>query len=159
MRYLDVTYPDINNGLGFRVTVWVAGCTHQCPGCHNPWTWDYNQGEKDVWNRIKEGMDKPYIKGLTVSGGDPLCQSNESLTELKELLVKVKEEWPDKDIWLFTGYRYEEIKDKEECMDVLKLVDVLVDGPYVKKKRDTTLAFRGSSNQRILRLTEGKIVE
>lgn len=151
MRYLNITHPDVNNGLGCRVTLWVSGCSHKCPGCHNQGTWDYNIGSplKNAWKEIKEQLEKSYIKGLTVSGGDPLAQSEESLNELYLFLKKVKKTFPSKDIWLYTGYVMDEINKDENKWKILEFCDVVVDGPYVKDLRDTTLPFRGSSNQKI----------
>ncbi len=158
MKIVNITSPDVNNGVGFRVTMWVAGCSHHCRGCHNPETWDYNQGKalRDVRKDLYEQLDKSYIKGLTLSGGDPLDQSNLSLLELYLLLRQIKKKFPEKDIWIYSGYTYEDIlKDKFKKL-VLSQCDVLVDGPYKYALRDTSLAFRGSSNQRIIYLNKEK---
>ena len=154
MRYINVTSPDINNGTGCRVTVWVAGCSHKCKGCHNPQTWDYEQGETDIWNDLSERLSKPYIKGVTFSGGDPLSQSDENLQELDNLIDRIKSEFPDKDIWLFTGDVYEEAIKNPLKSKIISKCDVIVDGPYLFYLRDTSLAFRGSSNQRIILINE-----
>lgn len=154
MRYVEVTSPDINNGTGCRVTVWVAGCSHCCKGCHNPQTWDYNQGETDVWDRIAEKLSLPYIKGVTFSGGDPLSQNESSLKQLLALIGRIKTMFPEKDIWLFTGDIYEEAIQNPLKQAIIDECDVLVDGPYKYYLRDTSLAFRGSSNQRIIFINE-----
>ena len=154
MKILNITSPDVNNGTGFRVTLWVAGCSHHCRGCHNPESWDYNQGKslrevrKDLFNKL----DKSYIQGLTLSGGDPLAQSRKSLLELYFLLRRIKKKFPNKDIWIYSGYTHEEILQDKFKKLVLSQCDVLVDGLYRYALRDTSLPFRGSSNQRIIYL-------
>lgn len=153
MKYLKITSPDIENGPGCRVTLWIPGCTHKCPGCHNAWTADYNQGQeftKDTFEELCSILDKPYIKGLTISGGDPLDQDDQTLIDLIQLCFDIKLEYPTKDIWLYTGYYKDDLKDKQ--IELLNYIDVLVDGPFEIDKRDTTLPFRGSSNQRIINL-------
>lgn len=154
MRVVNITSPDVNNGEGFRTTLWVAGCNHHCRGCHNPDTWEYKQGKalRDVSKDLYDKLDKSYISGLTLSGGDPLDQSKVSLIELYLLLKRIRKKFPNKNIWIYSGYTYEEIlKDKFKKL-VLSQCDVLVDGPYRYALRDTSLAFRGSSNQRIIHL-------
>lgn len=153
MKYLKITSPDIANGPGCRVTLWIPGCTHKCPGCHNAWTADYNQGEeftKDTFEELCSILDKPYIKGLTISGGDPMDQDEQTLIDLIQLCFEISLEYPTKDIWLYTGYYKDDLKDKQ--IELLNYIDVLVDGPFEIDKRDTTLPFRGSSNQRIINL-------
>ena len=158
MRILNITSPDVNNGAGFRVTLWVAGCSHHCKGCHNPETWNYKQGKtlRDVRKDLFEQLDKQYIQGITLSGGDPLAQSKISLIQLYFLLRKIKRKFPHKDIWIYSGYTYEEIMQDSFKKLVLSVCDVLVDGPYKYSLRDTSLAFRGSSNQRIIYLNDYK---
>lgn len=153
MRYLAITNPDINNGTGCRATLWIPGCKRNCPGCHNQWTHDYNQGEeftKDTFDNLVSILNKPYIKGLTISGGDPLMQSDEVLVDLLQLVHDIKEVCPTKDIWLYTGYYKEELQGIQ--LEILDYIDVLVDGPFVIDLKDTTLPFRGSSNQKIHKL-------
>ena len=150
MRFVAITQADVNNGNGCRTTLWAAGCNHHCPGCHNSWTWDYNQGKNwvDIKDRLYKNLSKPYIKGLTLSGGDPLDQSPDDLEDLIYILSTIRKDFPDKDIWLYTGYVYEDLNDLQR--KVLENVDVLIDGPYIQEQRDITLPFRGSKNQRIL---------
>ena len=150
MRFVAITQADVNNGNGCRTTLWIAGCNHHCPGCHNSWTWDYNQGKHwaDIKDRLYKNLSKPYIKGLTLSGGDPLDQSPDDLEDLICILSTIRKDFPDKDIWLYTGYVYEDLNDLQR--KVLEKVDVLIDGPYIQEQRDITLPFRGSKNQRIL---------
>ena len=154
MNYISITNPDINNGLGCRVTLWVAGCSHHCKGCHNPETWEYNQGKPldEAYDGVAAALRKPYIKGLTLSGGDPLSQSDDSLRELYDFLVRIKHDFPDKDIWIFAGEYYEEAVQHDIKKKILDLCDYMVDGPYVCQQRDLSLAFRGSRNQNIIRL-------
>lgn len=154
MKYLKITSPDIENGPGCRVTLWIPGCTHKCPGCHNTWTADYNQGhefDEDAYNELKSILDKPYIKGLTISGGDPMDQDDQTLIDLIQLCFEIGLEYPTKDIWLYTGYYKEDLKGEQ--LMLLNYIDVLVDGPFEIDKRDTTLPFRGSTNQRIINIT------
>lgn len=153
MNYISITSPDINNGTGCRVTLWLAGCTHNCPGCHNPETHNYKAGrvfDKEAENVLFEKLSKSYIKGLTVSGGDPLDQSNDTLNELKNLLKRIRKKFPKKDIWLYTGFEYKDLNKTQ--LDILDYVDILVDGPFKQNLQDTTLPFRGSLNQHIIEL-------
>lgn len=153
MKYLKMTSPDINNGPGCRVTLWLPGCSRNCPGCHNAWTHDYNQGDEftqDTFDELCELLDKPYIAGLTISGGDPLMQNDDVLTDLLQLVYEVKEKYPTKTIWLYTGYWLNELNGIQ--LDILKYCDYLVQGPFEMHKKDTTLPFKGSSNQSITKL-------
>lgn len=156
MRYLKITTPDINNGTGCRVTLWLPGCPWKCKGCHNEWTHEYNQGK--VFDPMTEfdlfyELYKPEISGLTISGGDPLAQSDQTLNELLEFVKRVKNVFKDsKTIWVYTGYKIEELNELQ--LEILRHCDVLVDGRYDKDLRDITLAFRGSSNQRIINLKD-----
>lgn len=156
MRVLTLTTPDIENGTGNRVTLWVAGCSRKCPGCHNPHTWDYNQGSElfseEVLNRLYNEVDKPYIKGITISGGDPLDQSEESKKELLHFIKKFKVKFPMLDIWIYTGALYEDLMNDDISREILVWCDVLVDGPFIQERKQLDLAFRGSDNQRIIDL-------
>lgn len=147
MKYLNITSPDVNNGTGCRVTLWLAGCKKHCLGCQNPSTWNFNQGKEVTGETIEELtkiLEKPYIKGLTLSGGNPTDNSEEDLVWL---LQKIKTRFPEKDIWLYSGDTLETLKETKS--KVLELIDVLVDGEFRLGERDTSLAFRGSRNQRI----------
>lgn len=153
MKYSEITYPDVNNGEGCRVTLFVSGCSHRCKGCHNPETWNFDFGKDfndDVKNRLFEIVSKPYIKGLTLSGGDPLDSYDDVLNLVKEFRKHFGEL---KDIWLYTGYMIDDLLDlnKEEILDY---IDVLVDGKYDESQRDVSLPFRGSRNQRIIKIKE-----
>lgn len=148
MRFHNITYPDVNNGEGCRVTLWVAGCTHHCKGCHNPQTWSFKSGREfteDIKNKLYNVLKLPYIKGITLSGGDPL----DSFDDIFELVKDIKNSFNDKDIWLFSGYTLEDIQNSDKNI-ILEYIDVLVDGEFKEELKDLSLKFRGSSNQRIL---------
>lgn len=135
------------NGDGLRVVLWVAGCTHCCKGCQNPLTWDPDGGllfDETAKAEIFEQLDKAYISGITFSGGDPLHTSNR--LEVRNLMEEIKEKYPDKTIWLYTGDVWENIWS----YPVMKYVDVLVDGEYIEELRDINLCWKGSSNQRVI---------
>ena len=147
MKYLNITSPDVNNGLGCRVTIWISGCNKKCKGCHNPETWDFMKGKEVTEETIEELgkiLKKPYIKGLTLSGGNPTDSPKE---ELLWFLSEIKRRFPDKDIWLFSGDELEELKKK--MPEILNYIDFLVDGEFKIEERDLTLTFRGSRNQTI----------
>lgn len=155
LRILDITAPDINNGNGIRVTLWVAGCNHQCKGCHNQWTWNFNQGkpflenQDEILNKLSDWLSRDYVDGLTLSGGDPLCQDSNGLNEIQLLINWVRRNYPDKTIWLYTGYVIEDLNEKQK--KITDSVDVIVDGPYKEELRDIAhCPFRGSTNQRII---------
>lgn len=158
MNVLTLTSPDIENGLGCRVTIWVAGCNRKCPGCHNPHTWSYNQGKpllsEDVMNKIFNECSYDYIRGLTISGGDPLDQPKESLKELFEFIKIFKSRFPKKDIWIYSGGIYEDLIKNDIIKEILSYCDVLVDGPFIQSKKELDLSFCGSSNQRIIFLNK-----
>lgn len=160
MRLLTITTPNSENGTGCRVTLWFAGCSNHCEFCQNKHTWDYNQGlyiwDKNVLDKIYEEVDKDYIAGITLSGGDPLSQPNDNLKDLIKFLKKFKEDFPNKNIWVYSGSTYEDLCQNSLKKDVLDLCDILVDGPFIKDLYDPDLAFRGSSNQRIIDLTKTK---
>jgi len=153
LRILDITAPDINNGNGIRVTLWVAGCKHYCKGCHNQWTWNFDQGkyfDKEIIDKLSEWLSRDYVQGLTISGGDPLCGDEDGLYALKQLIYWVRDKYPTKDIWMYTGFVYEELEGLQK--EVAELCDVLVDGPYKEELRDIAhCPFRGSTNQRIIK--------
>lgn len=167
MKVLTITTPDIENGLGCRVTIWIAGCNRHCQGCHNPHTWNYNQGKElfsdEVLEKIMTEVDNDYIQGITLSGGDPFDQDEESLKELLEFIKHFKFKYPNKDIWVYSGGLYEEFMKNDTIRDILIWCDVLVDGPFIQEKKILDLAFRGSTNQRMIDLKKSlysnKIVE
>lgn len=151
MNISGIIYDSVVDGEGIRNTLFISGCLHHCHGCHNPQTWDFNYGYEFTKEKqkefIKKCKDNPLLDGITISGGDPIYSSKELIPFLKEY----KKENPTHTVWLYTGFKYEDIKDNE----ILKLIDILVDGEYVEDLRDITLAFRGSSNQRIIKLEKG----
>lgn len=148
MNYAKITTADIANGAGVRVTLWTQGCSHHCPECQNPQTWDSAGGQPFVEETMQELLDllRPdYIRGLTFSGGDPLFIQNRLIVGY--ICERVRAEFGDtKDIWMWTGYTWDEIKS----WDHLHYVDVLVDGPYIKDQRDISLPWAGSRNQRVI---------
>lgn len=157
MRFHKITYPDVENGLGCRVTLWISGCSHRCEHCHNKETWDFESGN-GFNNNIKEKLfsvlSLPYIKGLTLSGGDPL----DSYADVLELCKEVKNKFPNKDIWLYSGY---ELKNFEELGfgEIVGYVDYIVDGEFKYELADRSLAFRGSSNQIIWEKKNGNFIK
>lgn len=161
MNYIGITKTDIANGEGVRCVLWVSGCTVRCKGCHNPETWDFSAGQPfdtSVLGEIVGILKRPWIQGLTISGGNPLEYQN--LPDIYNICKTVKELCPDKDIWLYTGYELRD-RDFDTTVDIgwdnallmnfiLSKCDVVVDGPYVEALRDVSLRFRGSSNQRLI---------
>ena len=149
------------NGDGIRVSLWVSGCSLHCKGCQNPQTWRFNSGipfDKNALQELYEALDKPYIQGLTLTGGNPM----DNMPEILHICRTVKERFPNKDIWLYSGYTFEEIQSWEIGVYILDYVDILVDGPYIEEQRNTSLQWRGSSNQRVINVKEtlkqGKII-
>ena len=151
MNYHNIKTDDMLNGDGLRVTCWVSGCSIGCFNCYNPQTWDFNSGipfTEETMQEILEDLSKPYIKGLTLSGGHPLDPQN--APKVLEIVKRVKMVFPNKDIWIYSGYVWEDIIKDDILKEILKRTDVLVDGAYIDELRDISLAFRGSSNQRII---------
>ena len=147
MRYHDITKDDMRNGPGLRAVLWVSGCEHHCPGCQNPVTWDPEDGlvfDEKAHDELMDILGRDYISGLTLSGGDPLYPGNRDA--VLSLCREVKSAYPDKTIWLYTGYDYEDIRD----LEIMQYIDVLVDGRYEEDKRDVLLHWKGSSNQRVI---------
>lgn len=151
MNYHNITKCDLKNGEGIRVVLWVSHCEHYCTNCHNPQTWNEESGilfDEYAKNEIFEELEKDYVSGLTLSGGDPLSTINRE--EILQLLKDVKKFYPNKNIWCYTGYNYEEIKDLEH----LNYIDVLVDGRFVESLSIPTPMWRGSYNQRVIDIKE-----
>ncbi len=147
MQYHNITKDDMLNGDGLRVVLWVAGCGHASPGCHNPITWDENGGlpfDEAAKEEIFAELSKDYVAGVTFSGGDPLYPANRE--QVGALASEIHERFPEKTIWLYTGYRWEQIAD----LPFLDAIDVLVDGPFIEAQKDTQLHWRGSANQRVI---------
>ncbi len=151
MNYAEIKKVDIANGPGVRVSLFVSGCRNHCKGCFNPETWDFDYGRpftRETEDEIIEALRPSWIQGLSILGGEPTEEENAAI--LIPFLKRVRAVLPDKDIWLYSGYTYEALRDKE----ILTLADVLVDGPFLLELKDAGLAFRGSRNQRIIDLKE-----
>lgn len=169
MNYADIKQYDVANGLGVRVSIFVSGCTHHCKNCFNQETWDFQYGkpftEQEV-EQIMKYLEPDYVSGLSVLGGEPFEPVNQE--GLLPLLKKVKEVYPEKDIWCYTGYLYdrqilgEMCQDSQTAREMLSYIDILVDGRFVEEKKNLNLKFRGSENQRIIdvkaSLASGEVV-
>lgn len=157
MNYAAIKTHDIANGPGVRVSLFVSGCTHHCEGCFNPETWDFHYGQPytaETEQEILDACDKPYIRGLSLLGGEPFEPANQKA--LLPLLRRFRERFPDKTVWCYSGYNYEldmltgQLGDWAVTKEMLGLLDVLVDGEFVLDQKDLNLRFRGSANQRII---------
>lgn len=168
MRFGAIKKRDIANGIGVRVVLFVSGCTHHCKGCFQPETWSFDYGQdytKATEDEIIEALRPSFIDGLTLLGGEPFEPQNQA--ELVKLLRRVRTELPEKTVWAFSGYTFEELtgESRARCQvtdEMLSMVDVLVDGEFVEEKRNISLQFRGSENQRLIdvpsTLADGQIV-
>jgi len=147
VNYCGLKKIDIADGPGVRVSLFVSGCRNHCPGCFQPETWDFDYGEpftKKTEDEILDALRPEWIQGFSILGGDPMEPENAGV--LAPFLTRLRKELPEKDIWLYTGYTYEDVSDAE----ILSFVDVLVDGRFIESQRNPSLAFRGSANQRII---------
>lgn len=147
MNYLKITKDDLLNGEGVRVTLWVSGCSHHCQNCHNPETWNEKAGQLFDSKAIQEiynELSKPYISGLTLTGGDPLYPKNRET--IGDLVKEVKRRFPNKNIWLWTGYKWNEIKG----LSFIKYIDILVDGEFFQTLYSPNLMWKGSKNQNVI---------
>ena len=169
MNYGAIKNCDIANGVGVRVTLFVSGCRNACEGCFQPETWSFSYVEEfteEIENKIIAMLEPSYIRGLTILGGEPFEPENQE--RILPLVKRVRETYPLKDIWMFSGFTFEEMHDKNmRCCtpftdEILTQIDVLVDGRFVLAKRNLSLQFRGSENQRIIdipsTLAEGRII-
>ena len=170
MKYGQIYYNDVANGVGCRTAFFVSGCTHHCKGCFNEVTWDFNYGEdytKEVEDEIVESLKPGYIDGLTILGGEPMEVVNQK--EIRPLLERIKKEVPKATIWIYSGYTFEELTDptnkrchSEDTEAILGMLDVLVDGEFIQDQKNLMLRFRGSANQRVIdvpsTLKSGEIV-
>ena len=169
MNYANIKFTDISNGIGVRTSLFVSGCTHHCKGCFNPETWDFGYGKeytKETEEKIIESLKPPFIAGLSLLGGEPFEPENSG--ELAALCKKVKEKYPEKTIWCYSGYLFDKdmlsgkLSGVKSTRELLEQIDVLVDGEFVLSQKDISLKFRGSANQRIIdvpaSLSEGRIV-
>lgn len=152
MRYAAIETNDYINGEGICVSFWVQGCPHRCEGCHNPESWDFAGGQElpnDYrGNIIKAISENGITRNFSILGGEPLCLENIDLTY--EIIETVRTAYPNIKIFLWTGYCLEDIKENSMIQKILNKIDVLIDGPFIKEKRNITLKLRGSTNQRIL---------
>lgn len=163
MRYAQIRSLDISNGEGIGVSLFVQGCPFHCRNCFNPETWDFNGGEKwteETKNKFLKLIDRPYIKRVSLLGGE--CLAEQNLNDVLSLVQEIRISFPEKTIWLYTGYDFQEIfRGESSCISkkglndfkrrqIIKLCDVIVDGEYIDEQRDITLKWRGSSNQRVI---------
>ncbi len=161
MNYADIKQYDIANGPGVRVSLFVSGCTHRCKNCFNKEAWDFSYGQpftEETEEQLLSYLEKPYVKGLTLLGGEPFERENQKA--LVPFLRKVKERFPEKDIWAFSGYDFEKdmlcgvMRDWETTKEMLSMIDVLVDGEFVEEQKSLNLRFKGSANQRTILVQE-----
>jgi anaerobic ribonucleoside-triphosphate reductase activating protein len=162
LNYAEIKYNDIANGVGVRVSIFVSGCTHRCKNCFNSVAWDFNYGKPftdKVKEQILDSCSEEYIAGISLLGGEPFEPENQP--ELLEFLKEFKERFPQKTVWCYSGYTYEQLKGITPSRaristtdDMLNHIDVLVDGKFVEELHSITLRFRGSSNQRLIDLNE-----
>lgn len=165
MNYLKMNKEDVCNGEGLRVVLWLSGCSHKCKGCQNPQTWNANSGipfDEQAKEELFRELNKDYISGLTLTGGDPLFESN--LDNVLDLVNEFRLSFPMKSIWIYSGYKFEDciLKDKvcEENIsralryEIIKQCTVMVDGQYIDSQKDISLPYRGSKNQRLINVKE-----
>lgn len=156
IRVLDILEDTMVDGPGFRTSIYCAGCRHQCPGCHNPQSWAFDGGREMTTEQIMRIIEADPYANVTFSGGDPMYQASGFAELAREIHKRT-----NKDIWCYTGFSFESLINPEQ-RELLELLDVLVDGPFIEKLRDTDLLFRGSSNQRLIdvqaSLYKGKVV-
>lgn len=173
INYHNITHDDMNNGDGLRVVLWLSGCSHHCYNCQNPQTWNPNSGipfDESAKQEIFNELSKDYVSGITFSGGDPLHENN--LDEVLKLVQEIRISFPEKSIWLYTGFRIEDIVTRKQYEDIWEIpndpsniwskrwdiisnyVNVLVDGEYIDKQKDLSLKWRGSKNQRVIDMNQ-----
>ena len=164
MNYGEIKKTDIANGPGVRVSLFVSGCRHRCKGCFNPETWDFGYGkpfDRQTEEQILAWLAPDYVAGLTLLGGDPL--EKENTAALIPFIKRVRERYPQKSIWCFTGDLYENLLKRADARELLAYVDVLVDGPFIEGRKNIMLRFRGSDNQRLIDIKQssaaGHVVE
>lgn len=164
MNYASLKKTDVANGPGIRVSLFVSGCTHACKGCFNAVAWDFQYGQPFTDETMKEILDAlapEYIRGFSVLGGEPMEPQNTDT--VLEIIRKVKQSYPQKDVWCYTGYEYEkdllarEAAGDRNMTELLELIDVLVDGEFIEAKKNLRLAFRGSENQRLIDLKKTRL--
>lgn len=154
MNYASIIKADIANGEGFRVSLFVSGCARNCPGCFNKDAQSADFGkpfDDKAKKKIFKELEHEWCKGLSLLGGEPLSKLSDNRKTVIEFAKEVKEKFPTKDIWIWSGYTLEEIQADDTMKDILKYVDMLVDGPFIEEQKDLSIPFRGSRNQRILK--------
>ncbi|MBR1571982.1 MAG: anaerobic ribonucleoside-triphosphate reductase activating protein [Lachnospiraceae bacterium] len=170
MNFGQIYYADVANGPGCRTSFFVSGCRHHCKGCFNPETWNFDYGHlytDEVENELVESVKESYIDGISILGGEPMEPENQPY--IKKLVERIRQEVPDSKTWIYSGYTWEELTDENnnhvhtgDTMDILRNIDVLVDGEFHEDEKDITLLFRGSANQRLIdvpaTLAAGEIV-
>ena len=155
MNYMEIKYNNIGNGVGVRTSLFVSGCSHRCKGCFNYEAWDKHSGQpytEEIEKQILDSLSKPWVAGLTLLGGEPMMPYN--VTALIHLCQQVREVCPEKTIWVYSGWTFEQLLEMPEQLELLKLCDVLVDGKFDIDLFSPKLYFRGSSNQRIIKVQE-----
>ena len=153
MKYASILKCDTANGNGFRVSLFCSGCGRKCPNCFNPEAQDPNYGKQfddKAKQKIFTELEKPYCKGFSLLGGDPMSVLSDNRSVIIDLCKEVKAKYPDKDIWMWTGYTYEELLADETAREIFEWIDVVVDGPFIESMKKIGLRFCGSSNQRII---------
>ena len=153
MNYASILKCDIANGPGFRTSLFVSGCMRKCPGCFNEEAWNPNYGkvfDDSAKDKIFKELSMEYCRGLSLLGGDPMSKIGDIRKTVIELCREVKTKFTDKDIWLWTGYTFEEIVNDNTANEILQYIDVMVDGPFVESLKDIDLVWKGSSNQRVI---------
>jgi anaerobic ribonucleoside-triphosphate reductase activating protein len=152
MRYSQIIPFDVCNGKGIGLSLFVQGCKFHCKGCFNSETWNFDGGKEwneEIKNKFFELINRPYIKRVSILGGEPLADEN--ISEIYNLISEIKERFPDKDIWLYTGYEWDEmIMESNKRHYIISECDIVIDGRYIEEQRDITLPFRGSKNQRVI---------
>lgn len=162
MNCCGIYYCDTANGVGIRTSLYVSGCTHHCKGCFNEQTWDFNFGKlftPEIAEEVIKSLARPYIQGITILGGEPWEIVNQKV--LRPFIERIRREYPDKTIWTYSGYLFEELLDpdnkrchSEDTLPMLEMTDILVDGEFIEARKNLKLRFRGSDNQRIIKVKE-----
>ncbi len=155
MNYAKILKADIANGIGFRVTLFVTGCKRNCKGCFNKIAQNPDYGklfDDDAKSKIFAELDKDWCKGLSLLGGEPMSMLSDNRKQVIALAKEVKEKYPDKDIWMWSGYSYDEIANDPTTKDILNYIDVLVDGPFIEEQKDISLKWKGSKNQNVIHI-------
>lgn len=157
MNYASIVRADIANGTGFRVSLFVSGCSRNCKGCFNKEAQDPSFGkpfDDQAKEKIFKELSNEWCRGLSLLGGEPMSKLSDNRKQVIAFAAEVKEKFPEKDIWMWSGYTFEELLNDETSRDIFKWIDVLIDGPFEEDKKDPSLAWRGSSNQHVINVKE-----